>query len=247
MPFLTEARTPPGLRVYAIGDVHGCLDMLEGIHEWIAMDLGARPVQDWRIVHVGDYVDRGPDSAGVIRFLMRRVAEDPRNICLMGNHDQMFAESLRGSPRWVSLWLEHGGVETLASYGILRDDFDRRLMDGAGFDDAIPPEHLSFIEGMGHYVHYGDYFFAHAGIDPNHGLEDQDPHDLMWIREPFLRDQRDHGAVIVHGHTPVRKLAVEMNRVGIDTAAVFGGSLSCVVFEGTSKGRLMPDGLAPLV
>ncbi len=246
MPLLNEARTPEGLRLYAIGDVHGCLDKLVTIHEWIAADLDDQRPPDWRVVHVGDYVDRGPDSRGVVDYLIELTANDPRQICLMGNHDQMFAESIAGSPRYVSIWMEHGGVETLASYGLTRDAMERKIFDGVGFDDEIPPRHIEFLLGLCHYVHYGDYFFAHAGIDPDHPLADQEPRDLMWIRDPFLRDERDHGAVVIHGHTPVSKLDIRLNRIGIDTAAVFGGSLSCIVLDGKMKGRLMPDGVAPL-
>lgn len=245
MPLLPEARAPEGLRIYAIGDVHGCLDKLEALHEWIEIDLAAERPDDWRVVHVGDYVDRGPDSFGVVDYMMRKTARDPRYVCLMGNHDQMFAETVAGSSRHVLVWMEHGGAETLASYGLTRDEFDRALLEQRGFDD-IPAEHIEFLLGLGHYVHYGDYFFAHAGIDPDQPLDDQDPRDLMWIRGPFLRDERDHGAVVVHGHTPTRDLDIKLNRLGIDTAAVFGGSLTCVVFEGAEKGRLMPDGVAPL-
>ena len=211
------------------------------------MDLAAERPPDWRVVYVGDYVDRGPDSAAVIDFLIDRVAADRRHICLIGNHDQMFAETIAGSTRYVSTWMEHGGVETLASYGLTRDGFDRRLLDGEDFQDLIPQDHIDFILGLGHYAQYGDYFFAHAGIDPEHPLDDQDPRDLLWMREPFLSDDRDHGAVVIHGHTPVRSLDVRLNRIGIDTAAVFGGSLSCIVLDGALKGRLMPDGVHPLI
>ena len=108
-------------------------------------------------------------------------------------------------------------------------------------------DHLKFLSDLPLHVQFGDYFFVHAGIDPDEGLEDQDPRDLMWIRQRFLDDERDHGAVIVHGHTPVRRLEVKSNRIGIDTAAVFGGRLSCIVLEGSSKAQLTPDGPAPMV
>lgn len=246
MPLLTDARTPPGLRIYAIGDVHGCLGHLEMLHDLIAQDLAVRPAKDWRVVHVGDYVDRGPDSAGVVDCLIQLRAADRRNVCLLGNHDQMFSASLQGETRWLSLWLEHGGIETLASYGLTREDLERAIMDGRDLTEKIPRVHLDFLDGLGHFAHYGDYFFAHAGIDPDHPLDDQDPHDLMWIRDPFLRDDRDHGAVVIHGHTPVRRIEVRLNRIGIDTGACFGGPLSCLVLEDGAKGQLTPDGLAPL-
>jgi serine/threonine protein phosphatase 1 len=247
MPLLTDARAPEGLRLYAIGDVHGCLDMLKAVHAWIEKDLAERPAGDWRVIHVGDYVDRGPDSRGVVQYLMHRTAGDDRHVCLLGNHDEMFVTVFRGDPGYLSLWLAHGGVETLASYGLSRDDFERRVVYGEGFDDAVPAEHLDFLAGLDRSARHGDYFFVHAGIDPEHPLEAQNPRDLIWIRDPFLLDQRDHGVVVIHGHTPVRRLDVRANRVGIDTAAVFGGTLSCIVLEGTSKALLTPDGLEPLV
>lgn len=247
MTLLHDARTPPGLRIYAIGDIHGCLDQLNDVHAAIARDLGDRPVDDWRVVHVGDFVDRGPESRGVIERLMALRSGDRRHVCLQGNHDQMFVGSLRGQTRWLALWLEHGGVETLASYGLTREELEHAIMDGNGFEDRIPTQHLDFLDGLGHFVHYGDYFFAHAGIDPDHPLDDQEPQDLMWIRDPFLNDRRDHGAVVVHGHTPVRRIDVCANRIGIDTGAVFGGSLTCLVLEDQTKARLTAEGLEPLV
>lgn len=247
MTLLHDASTPPGLRLYAIGDVHGCLDALDGVHEWIARDLADRPAADWRIVHMGDYVDRGPDSRGVVGRLMALCASDRRHTCLQGNHDQMFIGAIRGETRWLALWLEHGGIETLASYGLTREDLEHRIMDGRGLDDMIPADHQAFLDGLGHHVRYGDYYFAHAGIDPEQPLDDQDPHDLMWIREPFLHDSRDHGAVVIHGHTPVRRIDVRPNRIGIDTGAVFGGSLSCIVLEDSSKAQLLPMGPEPLI
>ena len=247
MTLLHDARTPPGLRIYAIGDVHGCLSHLEGVHEWIQSDLAANPPADWRVVHVGDYVDRGPDSRGVIDYLIRLQARDRRHICLMGNHDQMFSTSIQGRGQRITTWLEQGGEATLQSYGMSRDSLEHAILDGQSLDDAIPRHHLDFLDGLGHYAHYGDYFFVHAGIDPEYPLDDQDPEDLLWIRARFLKDERDHGAVIVHGHTPVEKVEVRPNRVGIDTGAVFGRSLTCLVLEDREQFLLTPQGLVHLV
>ena len=246
MTLLSDARVPAGLRLYAIGDIHGCLDKLDGVHDWIARDLAARPAADWRVVHMGDYVDRGPDSRGVVQRLIGLRAQDRRHVCLQGNHDQMFVEAMRGETRRMAIWFEQGGVETLASYGLTREDLEHMILDGRGLGAAIPADHLEFLAGLGHYAHYGDFFFAHAGIDPNYPLDEQDPHDLMWIRRPFLDDTRDHGAVVVHGHTPVRRIEVRANRIGIDTGAVFGGALSCLVLEEGDRAQLTPLGPEPI-
>lgn len=246
MTLLQDARTPPGLRIYAIGDVHGCLSHLESMHLRIQRDLAENPPADWRVVHVGDYVDRGANSRGVIDFLIRLQAHDRRHICLMGNHDQMFSTSVQGRGQRIATWMEQGGDATLQSYGMSRDNLERAIIDGRKLEDAFPNHHLKFLDGLGHYVHYGDYFFTHAGIDPEFPLDDQDPEDLMWIRGRFLNDERDHGAVIVHGHTPVKTVEVRPNRIGIDTGAVFGRSLTCLVLENRAKSLLTPDGMVSL-
>lgn len=247
MPLLTDARTTPGRRIYAIGDVHGCLDKLVEMRERIQRDLDQRPSDDWRVVYLGDYVDRGPDSAGVIDLLARQTAEDDRHMCLVGNHDRMMAEALAGEVRSLGVWLGNGGVETLASYGLTPDEFERRLIDRKGFDDVVALEHVAFLDNLHLALIDGDYFFAHAGIHPDRALDAQIEEDLLWIREPFLKSRRDFGAVVVHGHTPVRRVEIRPNRLGIDTGAVFGGELTCLVLEDDRKARLTADGLAPLV
>jgi serine/threonine protein phosphatase 1 len=244
---LAEARAPEGMRLYAIGDVHGCLDALRGVHGAIAADLGARPAGDWRIVHLGDYVDRGTDSRGVLDFLLARTAEDPRVLCLRGNHDAMFAAALMGGRGAVDLWLMNGGADTLESYGIpVKPFLDEVRSGGAAGRAAVPKAHRDFLARLANSARFGDYYFVHAGIDPGRALEAQDPEDQLWIREPFLTSVTEFPAVVVHGHTPVRRVAVRPNRIGIDTGAVFGGALSCLVLEGGSKGLLSGTRLVPL-
>jgi serine/threonine protein phosphatase 1 len=233
---LADAATPEGMRLYAIGDVHGCLSALTALHRAIEADLARRPAAEWRIVHLGDYVDRGRDSRGVVEFLAR-LASMPRILCLRGNHDQMFAQSVAGDRRAVDLWLMNGGAETLGSYGVALTGFLDDVRSGRPAID-IPQAHRRFLEGLLNSVRFGDYYFVHAGIDPDRALDAQDPEDQLWIREPFLASDRQFDAVIVHGHTPVRRVAVRPNRIGIDTGAVYGGSLTCLVLEGVSKGLL---------
>lgn len=246
MVWLTEARLPQGMRVYAIGDVHGCLDQLSRLHEEIYADLTNRPVDDWRIVHIGDYADRGPDSRGVIELLLERTAGDGRILCLRGNHDEMFARGIRGDRRMAQVWLNNGGLETLQSYGLDLEAFLAALQNEGSVEDAIPAEHLRFLDELGNAVLFGDYYFVHAGIDPTRPLDYQEHQAQLWIREPFLTSRQEFEAVVVHGHTPVRQVEARDNRIGIDTGAVYGGRLSCLVLEGARKELLVEGRIAPL-
>ena len=237
MPFLGDAALPDGLRVYAIGDVHGCLGKLERLLADIESDLNTRAPSDHRIIYCGDYVDRGPDTSGVIELLIRTTKDDDRVTCLYGNHEDEFLGFLSDPRYWADVWLQYGGVETLASYGVNASDFlglsaDLDALRDA-FEAALPAEHAAFLEGLPRSAHLGDFFFAHAGIRPGVELDAQDDNDLIWIRSEFLFDERDHGAVIVHGHTPHRAVEVKRNRINIDTGAVFGRDLTCLVIEGT--------------
>lgn len=246
MVWLTDACVPDGMRLYAIGDVHGCLDALRAVHRDIEADLSARPVEDWRVVHLGDYVDRGSDSRGVIEFLARRAAEEPRMIFLRGNHDEMFAGALGGDRRHTEVWLNNGGVQTLESYGLDLMAFIEGLRTGDPGRGKIPAEHGSFLEGLHDSARFGDYYFVHAGIDPDKPLDGQSPEAQLWIREPFLRCAAEFEAVVVHGHTPVPRVETRLNRIGIDTGAVFGGPLSCLVLEDRQKGLLVGSSVEPL-
>jgi serine/threonine protein phosphatase 1 len=235
---LGDARTPDGMRLYAIGDVHGCSRMLTEMHGRVADDLAARPSADHRIIHIGDYTDRGPDSAGVVARLAAMTAADPRVICLNGNHDQYLADFLR-EPQVVGanyLSGNVGGTSTLRSYGVPVEKFEWLTGDLASLAGKLaqrmPASHRAFIDALRLSARFGDYFFCHAGIRPGVPLERQDPDDLIWMREPFLSDTRDHGVVVVHGHTPDHAPEVRPNRINIDTGAVYGGPLTCLVLDG---------------
>jgi len=235
--YLGKSTTPEGLRLYAIGDIHGCGDLLAAIHRQIAADLASRPVPDHRIIHIGDYVDRGPDSAGVIARLVRHQAENPSMLFLRGNHDELLMAFLADPSGSGDMYLSDniGGPATLRSYGVtpsrslLGYDY-RRLSQRLA--EAMPADHRAFLEALLMTVRFGDYLFVHAGIRPGVPLDAQDPQDLIWIRDEFLFDGRDHGFVVVHGHTLANELEVRPNRINVDTGAVFGGPLTCVVLEG---------------
>lgn len=234
--WLGQAKAPDGLRLYAIGDVHGCDGLLAGAHGLIAADLAANPAADHRIVHVGDYVDRGPDSAAVIERLARLRARDPRIVCLSGNHDALMTGFLDDPTGVGPTWLANGGGRTLADYGVAAGPFvsARELREiAAELSTNLPAGHRQFLESLDLSARFGDFFFCHAGIRPGIALDRQDPQDLLWIRDAFLLDPSDHGVVVVHGHTPVPEPEVRPNRIDIDTGAVFTGRLTTLAIEGT--------------
>ena len=240
---------------YAIGDIHGQLDLLKAAHDRVETDRAHMGADDAPLVHVGDLVDRGPDSAGVIAFVMARQAEDARIETLTSNHDRLFTWFLEPVPRpdpRLRPGLDYlspsmGGMETLASYGIGAEVEDLHAAARA----AVPGAHLAFLRARPACYAAGDVFVAHAGIRPGVPLDAQQEDDLVWIREPFLSDGRDHGALIVHGHTPVDTVEHHRNRLNIDTGAAFGGPLSAVAIEGrdvfllTDAGRVRVPRLEP--
>jgi serine/threonine protein phosphatase 1 len=218
---------PTAKRVYAVGDVHGCLDRLEALHALIAADLAERPVAEPVLVHLGDYVDRGQNSAGVVALLAEGPPiPDVPTINLMGNHEHlMLAAVAAGEAEPADLWLANGGTDSLRSWGVPRS---ARPQDWSSY---LPGRHLIFLRDLTLWHAVGGYLFVHAGVRPGIPLERQSRHDLMWIREPFLSSSERFDAVVVHGHTPRPEPVVRPNRIGIDTGAVMGGALTCVVLE----------------
>jgi len=221
------AKLPPGERVYAIGDIHGCLDRLVALHELIAEDITARPGERITLVHLGDYVDRGTDSAQVIEWLINQppVPADAF-VNLMGNHEHMMLSAVVGTDKDApSQWLMNGGADSLLSWGIARN------VPPVEWAAHIPLQHLVFLRDLTISRRIGPYLFVHAGVRPGVALDQQTRQDMLWIREPFLSSRLDHGAVVVHGHTPKHEPIVQPNRIAIDTGAVLGGALTCVVLE----------------
>jgi serine/threonine protein phosphatase 1 len=209
--------------------VHGCLDRLVALHWLIAADLAANPVRYSVLVHLGDYVDRGDQSRQVIDLLSGSIAPQVNlRIELKGNHEAMMREALDGDRRAATHWLDNGGEQTLESYGVP----DAMSVNPEAWRRIVPDTHIAFLDRLHPMHREGNYVFAHAGIRPGVKLNAQAPDDLMWIREPFLSDRRKRDVVVVHGHTPRLAPEVLENRIGIDTGAVMGGKLTCVVLEG---------------
>ena len=238
------------MTIYAIGDIHGQLSKLKRAHDRVEADRAREGAQDAPLIHVGDLIDRGPDSAGVIGYLQRCRETDRRVVVLRGNHDQLFVDfmtqdidTLRqsGSLAWTDAAI--GGRETLASYGIrkwLKSAAQRAALE------AIPQSHIDFMAHLPFTYEAGDCLFVHAGIRPKIALSDQDPEDLLWIRAEFLLSRVDHGPLVVHGHTPTADVEHHGNRLGIDTGAAFGGALSAVAIEGRDAYLLTETGRVPI-
>lgn len=224
------------MRLYAIGDVHGRLDLLRAMHTHIAAEIEVDRPADWRIIHLGDYVDRGPESAGVLDHLVRVIRDDSRNICLAGNHDLGFLEFL-ANPAEASLFAQHGGVETAMSYGVRLGFESVEVLRNAHAEllSAMPEAHRSFLRALPYSASFGDFFFCHAGIRPGVPLDEQAEEDLVWIRGEFHRADQLHPKVVVHGHTPVAEADVRRNRVNIDTGAYYSGRLTALVIDGRTK------------
>lgn len=237
---MTDApEVPAGTRIYAVGDIHGRVDLLEELHERIKADRESRPIANAEVVYLGDYVDRGPASKEVVGTLVARPLEGFRIIHLKGNHED-FLLRFHDSGEMGESWLMNGGGATLASYGVegAEDTFHAlwRLKDiRSAFRDTVPPSHLAFFNSLMLNYRLGGYLFVHAGLRPGRAIENQSPRDMMWIRDEFLFSDTDFGAVIVHGHTPRPAPVVRANRIGIDTMAYRTGQLTALVLEGPGR------------
>jgi serine/threonine protein phosphatase 1 len=226
-----------GARAYAVGDVHGCLHLLDELLAKIEADLAERPVSEAFLVLVGDLIDRGPDSAGVIERLRRYSQPSVRTIFLMGNHEEYFVRVLSGERGVLDHWMSYGGRQCVESYGLSPDEL-AVLPEGEALMQlrrTVPEGHRRFLKGFGDTFRFGDYLFVHAGIRPGVLIEEQTSADLRWIRGPFLDDPGDHGFVVVHGHTIVDEVEERTNRIGIDTGAYRSGVLTAVVIEGSDR------------
>lgn len=239
-PGSLEHRLPEGRRVYAIGDLHGCADLLQLAAEAISEDLDAATPEDALTIFLGDYVDRGPDTAAIVERLSAGDFPTPI-LCLMGNHEFMMLRALV-SDAALSAWCDCGGLATLFSYGIDVRDLQRGTGMAAArktFSETLPARHRAWLEKLRPCFELGDYFFCHAGIRPNVPLSAQVMEDLIWIREPFTSSTQNHGKLVVHGHTPVMEPDIRSNRINIDTGACMTGTLTVLRLEGGGR-RLIP-------
>ncbi len=227
------------MRTYAIGDIHGQYDLLRAAHDRIDADRTRCGDSAAPVVHLGDLVDRGPDCASVIGYLRRGIGAGEPWVVLKGNHDRMFSlflhdpgardPGLRSSFSYLHPAI--GGGATLQSYGV-RNAADRPLAPvHAEALDLIPPEDRAFMAALPSQHRRQDVLFVHAGIRPGIPLDDQIEDDLVWIRGPFLDDPRDHGPLVIHGHTAIHQPEHHGNRVNIDTRAAYGGPLTAIVIE----------------
>jgi serine/threonine protein phosphatase 1 len=239
-----EPAAPRGRRAYAIGDVHGRLDLLEEMLALIEADNGRRPRARTTIVFLGDLIDRGPESAGVVERLRAYRPAFASTLFLMGNHEEVLLRVLRGEIQLLADWLQFGGAETLRSYGV--DPGELRAMRSAEALELlrrkIPAEHVEFLSNFVDSASFGSYLFVHAGIRPGIALASQAPEDLRWIREPFLSDDSDHGHVVVHGHSISSEVELRHNRIGLDTGAYRSGILSALGIDAGERWLLQTGG-----
>jgi len=240
---LGEAETPENTRIYAIGDIHGCLAEATQLFAMIEADMALSPQMRFTIVTVGDYCDRGPDSSGVINFLIEKSRQYPVGsntslICLRGNHDQRFLEFMDLPDQTWEGFLTYGGRQTLMSYGIDPDGSVTVAELARAFKQAVPRQQTRFLDNLPLMHVAGGYAFVHAGIRPGIALEQQSADDLLWIRNSFLQFQGAHTHVIVHGHTIDERFDVQANRINVDTGAFESGILSCAVLEGRQMRKM---------
>ena len=222
-----------GYRAYAIGDVHGRLDLLERLLAMVEADIAARSPSKNLVIFLGDLIDRGPESAGVVERLRTWQPGDAQTVFLCGNHEEVLLRVLDREPAILADWLRFGGGECLASYGlepaaIMQMEEPDAL---AAVRAAIPAEHRAFLASFADTFRFGDYLFVHAGIRPGIGVAAQSQTDMHWIREPFLDDATDHGFVVVHGHTISEGVEERANRIGVDTGAYRTGRLTAMGVE----------------
>ncbi|KQC06990.1 MAG: metallophosphatase [Smithella sp. SDB] len=203
-------------KIFAIGDIHGCLEKLKELMSRIDIDG-----RNDTLIFIGDFIDRGRFSKEVIDYILRLQSKYKKMICLLGNHERMFLNYLEGVDE--DMYLVNGGINTLHSYGIsLYDDIKKRK-------SKIPADHQSFFQSLLPYYEKGKYIFVHAGLNPDVPLAEQGMYDLLWVRYEFIESKKDMGKIVIFGHTPVgEKPLIRKNKIGIDTGVVYGGKLTCI-------------------
>lgn len=241
---MQSPRGAVGKRVYAIGDVHGCLDLLQDILFKIQTHSNISPDRDTHIILLGDLIDRGPQSCQVVEYFLNTPPTFGTFHFIKGNHEEVLIRIFGGDGTPLNMWLAHGGWQTIKSYGGTPRDFrDLSATDSINLlRELIPSAHIDFFRSFEDGIEFGDYFFTHAGIRPGVALADQTGRDLRWIREGFLDNDSDFGSVIVHGHTISDDVTIKANRVGVDTGAYASGTLSAFWIDESETGVLDTQG-----
>ena len=235
---IDTATLPEGLRVYAIGDIHGRRDLLDQLLDRIMADDHSRGPADTHIIFLGDLMDRGPDSAGVIdRAIELSETLGANAHFLMGNHEEVYLAAAQGDEKLVRFFCKIGGRETILSYDISPREYNELSMEELAqrLPSLLPARHLEFVRSFKDRIVMGDYAFVHAGIRPGKSIEEQRSKDLRWIREDFLFDESPHDKLIVHGHSITDDVEECPNRIGIDTGAYMSGVLTALCLEGRQR------------
>lgn len=229
--------------IYAIGDIHGRIDLLAELHRLIEADAQQRMGQTRKVIYLGDYVSRGQDSPAVVNRVREWLPPGFQRVALKGNHEDLLLRFVDGELDAGRHWFDYGGLDTLADYGVVIAD--RRVRDDASlaalrdaFIAALPASHLDFFRSLLVSHRAGHYFFVHGGVRPGIPLERQSQHDCMWIRKPFLDSAVNHGAVVVHGHSICDQPVARPNRIGIDTGAYRSDILTCLVLDASGHAFL---------
>lgn len=242
------AAVPPGARVYAVGDIHGRMDLFEDMLALIHADNAARGAAETELVLLGDLIDRGPDSAAVVARAMEPIAGFTSQRTLMGNHEDAMLKALAGDRSMMTSWLRYGGRQTLLSWGADAEQLQEGDL-GALIELAvqlIPRRQRTWLSKLPLTYRVGGYLFVHAGVRPGVSIERQKEEDCLWIREDFLDSRINHGAMIVHGHSISEAVEEKSNRIGIDTGAYATGRLTALGLEGRSRWFLSTEGDAAL-
>ena len=236
-PEIKLSKVPDGSRVYAIGDVHGCVGLLRKLQAMILEDAASHADVRKVIVYLGDYIDRGVDSRAVIDRLIDEPLPEFESVFLKGNHEETLLQFL-DDPKVAPSWLAYGGDATLYSYGVRPPDSDspdELLATQQIFSKNLPREHLQFFRATKVMHIEGDYAFVHAGFRENIAIELQSVEDMLWISDEFLRSRADFGKIVVHGHSITESPMVQCNKIGIDTGAFATGKLTCLVLDGRER------------
>lgn len=230
-------RAPEGQRIYAIGDIHGRLDLLNRLLDLIDGDDAERGPAHTQLIFLGDLVDRGPDSKGVVERVMQLAADSESVRCIAGNHEEIISRAWQGDKRSAGLLNKVGGRETLLSYGVSANQYDTAdLAELVRLTrSSIPAEHIAFFKSCHDWIEAEDYLFVHAGVRPGYALAEQETSDLRWIRREFTDYQGDLGYVVIHGHSITENVEERPNRIGVDTGAFATGKLTAIGLEGENR------------